>query len=109
MKGGEGCAEFMEYRGRGQQQQEQQGGAPSLGEDRQQQQQSGVQQSGVQQSGVPSLANIAADLVASHGAVAAIPGISNSAKAALQDAWEKYKMIVHMCEQEEMSNYENKH
>ena len=28
---------------------------------------------------------------------------------ALQDAWEKYKMILHMCEQEEMTNYENKH
>jgi hypothetical protein len=62
VKGGEGCAEFMAYRGKK--------GQP-------------------QQGGTPSLANIAADLVASHGAVSAIPGLSNSAKAALQDAWEK--------------------
>lgn len=62
VKGGQGCAEFMEYRGKGQQQ---------------------------RQRDAPSLANIAADLVASHGAVAAIPGLSDSAKVALQDAWEK--------------------
>ena len=44
---------------------------------------------GAQQPLKPNLADIAAHLVANHGTVAGIPGLSESAKAALQDAWEK--------------------